>query len=526
MGAISFSGGPRGGPATAPDRGAGVSGVTPGAVAIQAKGVGKSFGGVVALSDASFEATFGEVHALVGENGAGKSTVIKILSGVVRPDVGTLTVAGVPLDIASPQAARERGIATVFQELTLMPWMTVAENVLIDDLPRGRLGLVRRRELGSRADEVLTSYGVTTIDPLELAANLSVAQRQILEIVRALRRDPTVLFLDEPTAALARREVDWLFEHVRAARDRGVCTIFTSHRWREVEDLADRITIFRNGTDVAVRRELDEDEAVSLMTGRSIERMYPAMEPVSRPDTVLEVDDLRGNGLHGVSFTVGRGEIVGLGGLAGQGQRQLFLSLFGALRPSGGSVTVNGRRLHLKRPGNAVKAGVALVPEDRKSEGLLLPMSVRDNLTLSILDKVSTAGVIRRKRERSAVDEMVRGLSIKTSAPDEQASGTLSGGNQQKVLLGRWLLTKADVFLLFDVTRGVDAGTKHDMYELVVALAGEGKAVLLYSSETEEIAHLCHRVLVLREGQVTTELRAPLDAEEIVAASMKEIAHV
>jgi ribose transport system ATP-binding protein len=496
-------------------------GTTP---AIEASGVARSFGGVVALTDASFDAHFGEIHALVGENGAGKSTMIKVLSGIIQPDEGQLRVNGTALDLANPNAARERGIATVFQELTLMPYMTVAENLLIDDMPRGALGLYQRRAFATRADEVLAEFGVTEIDPLEIAANLSVAQRQLLEIVRALRRKPTILFLDEPTAALARREVEWLFAHIRAARDHGCCVIFTSHRWREVEDIADRITIFRNGTNVATRDSVSEEEAVTLMTGRSIDRMYPAWEAAPAGVAGLQVRDLDGHGVAGVSLDVAQGEIVGIGGLAGQGQRQLFLTLFGAARASGGTVAVGGRPARIRRPMDAIKAGIALVPEDRKSEGLLLPMSVRDNLTLPILGHVSRGGVILRHKERAAVEQMVGDLRIRTSAAAVQSTGTLSGGNQQKVLLGRWLLTKANVLLLYDVTRGVDAGTKHDMYELIVALAREGKSVLLYSSETEEVAHLCHRVLVMREGRITAELTGPVGAEAIVAASLKETA--
>ncbi|MEP7054804.1 MAG: sugar ABC transporter ATP-binding protein, partial [Actinomycetota bacterium] len=464
----------------------------------------------------------GEVHALVGENGAGKSTMIKILSGVLRPDEGDIRVRGERLALANPNDARTLGIATVFQELTLLPWMTVAENLLIDDAPRGSIGLISRRAFGKRGAAVLDEYAVTGIDPLEIAANLSVAQRQVLEIVRAMRRDPSILFLDEPTAALAAREVAWLFGLVRAARDRGCCIIFTSHRWREVEDLADKITIFRNGTNVATRDQLSEDEAVTLMTGRSIDRVYPEAQSTGTRDTALEVRDLQAGGLAGVSFELRRGEILGIGGLAGQGQRQLFLTLFGAHRATGGTIGVAGKQVRIRRPIDAIRAGLALVPEDRKSEGLLLPLSVRDNLTLPILGELATWGVIRPRAERAAVDSMVTQLRIRTHAPSAQSAGTLSGGNQQKVLLGRWLMTKADVLLLYDVTRGVDAATKHDLYQLIVALAREGKAVLFYSSETEEVAHLSHRVLVMREGKVSAELPGPVGAEAIVAASLRE----
>jgi ribose transport system ATP-binding protein len=496
------------------------------APALHAVDVSRAFGGVQALAKASFEASFGEVHALVGENGAGKSTMIKILSGVLRPDAGTITIRGRQLDLVTPQDAKALRIATVFQELTLMPWMTVADNLLLDDPPRGVAGLIRRRRLGERADEVLTRYGATGIDPLELAANLSVAQRQVLEIVRALRRDPQILFLDEPTAALSGREVEWLFRLVRDARERGCCIIFTSHRWREVEDIANRITVYRNGADVATRNQLTEDEAVTLMTGRAIDRVYPAPPPLAANGAAaLEVRGLHGSGLRGVSLSVHPGEILGIGGLAGQGQRQLFLSLFGATR-STGEIHVGGRPRRIRRPKDAIRAGLALVPEDRKNEGLLLPLSARDNLTLSILGQVSRAGLIDRRAERAQVERMVDRLRIRTTSGAAQPAGTLSGGNQQKLLLGRWLLTRANVLLMYDVTRGVDAATKHDLYQLITALAAEGKAVLLYSSETEEMAHLCHRVLVMREGQVSAELTGPVDAEAIVAASLREHAGV
>jgi ribose transport system ATP-binding protein len=339
-----------------------------------------------------------------------------------------------------------------------------------------------------------------------------------------------VLFLDEPTAALPEREVEWLFAHVRRVRDEGTCVIFTSHRWREVEDIADRITVFRNGEYVATRTELGEAEAVSLMTGRTIDRAYPQPPPLAGDaPPVLEVKGLAADGVRDVSLTLHRGEILGIGGLAGQGQRELFMTLFGARRATGGEVLVGGRPRRLRRPADAVRAGmgIALVPEDRKADGLLLPMSVRDNLTLAVLDEVSTAGVLRPAAEQRRVRAMVDRLGIRTTRPTVQEVGTLSGGNQQKVLIGRWLVASPDILLLYDITRGVDAATKRDIYALMVELADEGRALLFYSSETEEMARLCHRVLVMREGAVASELTGPgIDVESIVSAAIVEPARV
>jgi ribose transport system ATP-binding protein len=483
---------------------------------------------VRALREASFGAEFGEVHALVGENGAGKSTLIKILSGVLRPDEGTVRVRGSEVDFRTPHGARALGVGTVFQELTLLPWMTVAENLFLRSEPRGPSRLIKKRELAPRADELLGRLGIRGIDPYELPASLSLADRQVIEIARALVRDPDILFLDEPTSALAEREVEWLFGLVRALRERGKCVIFTSHRWGEVADLADRITIFRNGEHVATRDRdrLSEGEAVTLMTGRTIDRMYPELPPLPADTTaVLEVDGLEGTSVRGVSFALRRGEILGVGGLAGQGQRDLFMTLFGARKATGGEIKVAGKRQRIRRPADAIKLGmgIALVPEDRKTEGLMLPMSVRDNLTLAVLGGVAFYGILNPKREHAHVRQAVSRLQIQSSRPTIQEVATLSGGNQQKVLIGRWLLAECDILLFYDITRGVDVGTKHDIYELMTTLVDEGKSLLFYSSETEEMARLCHRVLVMREGRIAAELDgAHTDAEDIVAASLRE----
>ncbi len=505
------------------------------AAAIAARGVSKAFGGVQALRSASFAASGGEVHALVGENGAGKSTLIKILGGRIPADAGSILLDGRPVRFGGTAEAARHGVGTVFQELTLLPWMSVAENLLLGREPRSALGLIRRSALAPEAEAVLAGLGIHHIDPRALAAEVSLAERQIIEIARVVIRRPRILLLDEPTSSLVEREVEWLFARIRDLRSAGTAIVFTSHRWNEITSIADRITIFRNGAEVGTYTAIDEGEAITLMTGRRVEALYPKLPPVpadAPPALKLAQASLDGAGINGagidgagaLSFSLAAGEILGIGGLAGQGHRELFLGLFGAPPLKQGKISVGGRPTRIAHPADAIRAGlgIALVPEDRKSEGLLLPLSVRDNLTLPILGRLSQFGVIRGAVERRMSRDIISRLAIVTPGP-AQPVGTLSGGNQQKVLVGRWLLAESRILLLYDVTRGVDVATKHEIYELMARLAGEGRAILFYSSDTEELAHLCHRVLVLRGGRIAAELAPPaLDAEAIVAAAMRE----
>jgi ribose transport system ATP-binding protein len=495
-----------------------------GAPAIEAIEVGKSYGGVAALRGASFAANPGEVHALVGENGAGKSTLIKVLGGRVRPDAGIVRLQGRPVSLAGPEAAHALGAWTVFQELTLLPWMSVAENLLLGREPRGSLGLISRSRTVQDADALLARFGVAHIDPRALVEDISLAERQTVEIVRAVSHAPGILFLDEPTSSLVEREVEWLFGLIRQLRAQGACIVFTSHRWGEVRSIADRITVFRGGTDVGSFTELDEDEAVRLMTGRNVDSLYPPLPPRPAPKAALEVQSLTGPKVRDVSFTLHQGEVLGIGGLAGHGHRELFMMLFGDARVTAGHILVDGRQQRFRSPRAAIRAGIALVPEDRKTEGLLLQMSVRDNATLAILGRLTRLGVLRPAAERDAADDVVARLRVRTASIRSQV-GALSGGNQQKVLLGRWLLAECRVLLLYDVTRGVDVATKHEIYELVLRLALEGHAILFYSSDAEELAHLSHRVLVMREGRVAAELTAPgITAEHVVSAAVRDLA--
>jgi ribose transport system ATP-binding protein len=499
--------------------------VGPSVTVVEGIRLAKSFGGVRALDDASFAAARGEVHALVGENGAGKSTVIKVLGGRLRADSGTVRLKGNDVRLGGPEDGHRLGVWTVFQELMLFPALTVAENLLMGREPRGAFGVISHRRMGNEAEALLAGMGITHIDPLALVEDISLAQRQIVEIVRALSHAPDILFLDEPTSSLVEREVSWLFGRIRALREAGACVVFTSHRWNEVRSIADRITVFRNGRDVGTFTELDEREAVTLMTGQRLETLFPPRPPPPSGPPLLEVRDLTGPRLDRVSLRVHAGEIVGIGGLAGQGHLELFLALFGSLRGAGGRIAVAGKPVRIRSPRDAKRrdAGIALVPEDRKTDGLLLGMSVRDNLTLSILSRLSRLGVLAGRAERGTAERMVRQLAVRTAGIAAPV-GALSGGNQQKVLLGRWLLTEPRILLLYDVTRGVDVATKHEIYQLMTRLAAEeGRAILFYSSDAEELAELPHRVLVMREGRIAAELAPPeITAEQIVAAAIHE----
>jgi ribose transport system ATP-binding protein len=492
------------------------------APAIEGIKLSKAFGGVQALGSASFSARRGEVHALVGENGAGKSTLIKILGGRLRADAGQVRLAGESVELNSPDAAHGRGVWTVFQELTLLPWMTVAENLLIRREPRGTLGLIDRARMADEADSILARLGIHHIDPHRLVEDLSLAQRQIVEIVRVIVQDPDILLFDEPTSSLGANEVEWLFGLIRDLCARNKCIIFTSHRWKEITDIADRITIFRNGGELGTFTEIDESKAVTLMTGQQVDAFFPQPPALELAGSLLEARGLSGPAIYGVSLTLHPGEILGVGGLAGHGHRELFFSLFGAEPITGGDILVNGRKVRMASPGDASGLGIALVPEDRKTEGLLLPMSVAVNLTLAVLPQISMLGVIRGGSEGRVVREMIDRLKIRTPGLRNPV-GQLSGGNQQKVLLARWLLADSHIMLLYDVTRGVDIATKHEIYELMMRLVREGRGVLFYSSDAEELAHLSHRVLVMREGRIAAEFKAPnITAEDIVSAAVRE----
>ena len=495
---------------------------------LQMEGITKSYGGVRALEDANLRVEAGTIHAILGENGAGKSTLIKTLSGVVAPDAGEIRLDGRPIAFASPAAANAAGIVCVFQELSLIPELSVADNIVISNPPK-RFGMIDRRAQRRIAEEALARAGASDIHPLALVKDLPLSRRQMVEIAKALARKPRILILDEATSALTAADVSKVFGVLKRLRQEGLALLYISHRMNEIAELADHCTVFRNGHNVASYKAgtKSDDEVVELMIGREYSNVFPA-KPAPRPKEAAPLLEARGlswaGRLRDISFGLRAGEIVGLGGLDGQGQRELLLAFFGVLRGLSGDILVDGRTVSISSPAEARKSGIgmALIPEDRKTEGLMLPMTVRDNLSFAALDRLTRNGVIDREAEQRMIDEMVKLLAIKTGGLDIPV-GALSGGNQQKVVIAKWLMRHPRIILLNDPTRGIDVGTKQEIYQLLRRLADEGAAILFYSTDYDELIGCCDRVLVLYDGAVKRELAGDEITEHALVASALNI---
>jgi ribose transport system ATP-binding protein len=475
------------------------------------EGVSKRYGGVRALDNAGLTIEAGRIHAVLGENGAGKSKLIKIMAGVVAPDDGRMLLDGVPVSFRSPAAANAAGIACIFQELSLIPDLTVADNIAISDPPR-RFGLIDRRAQRRIAEQALARAGAENIHPLALVKDLSLSRRQMVEIAKALAREPRILILDEATSALTAADVTKIYGVLKRLRAEGLALVYISHRMHEISELADECTVFCNGRSVAtyVAGTKTDNEVVELMIGREYDAVFPARtsRTADGAPPVLEVRNLSWTDrLSAISLRVHAGEVIGLGGLDGQGQRELLLALFGVLQGTTGDVLIDGRPVAITGPDVAKRSdiGMALIPEDRKTEGLMLPMSVRENLSFAALDRLSHWGVVDASAERDAVARIVRMLAIRTDGTDLPA-GSLSGGNQQKLVIGKWLMMSPRILLLNDPTRGIDVGTKQEMYRLLRQLADAGAAILFYSTDYDELVGCCDRVLVMYDGAIGREL--------------------
>jgi len=493
---------------------------------IEAVSVSKRYGGIVALSDATLYARAGEVHALLGENGAGKSTFIQILAGAVRPDGGEITLDGARFGVRNPEEAQRVGVSAVFQELSLVPDLTVAENIWFRREPLSWLRTARSGAMRRATETLFERYRFPAIRPEQEVRRLTLAERQVVEIAKALSRDPKILIFDEATSALAPRETEWLLSLARGLAEAGKLVIYISHRLGEVRQIADRITVFRNGATVAAYETaaVDDDTIIADMLGRRMDRLYPERRPTATDRVALRIRGLNvENRLADFDLDLKEGEVLGVAGLQGHGQRELFQALFGAA-PSRGALEVWGEPRSIRNPRQALSGrdGLALVPEDRRNHGLLLAKSVRENLTLSVIARFTRFGLTDRKAEGALVEEMIRTLKIKAGSP-EQPAGTLSGGNQQKVIFGKMLLTQARILLLYDPTRGIDVGTKGEIFQLMRDLAAKGYAILFYSSDLAELVHVADRVAVLRYGRLAAILEGEDNSErQILRAAMIE----
>ncbi|MEW1718093.1 sugar ABC transporter ATP-binding protein [Streptomyces sp. NPDC093109] len=483
------------------------------------KDVSKSFGAVRALRDVSLRLLPGEVHALAGENGAGKSTLIKTLAGVYRPDSGSVLLDGEPVVFHGPADARDAGIAVIYQEPTLFPDLSIAENIFMGRQPRRSFGRIDRGAVRDTTAALMKRLGVD-LEPDRPARGLSIADQQIVEIAKALSFDARVLIMDEPTAALTGGETARLFSVVRTLRDEGAAVLFISHRLEEIFALCHRVTTLRDGRWISSQplAGLTEDDLVRSMVGRDLGELYPKQR-TTVGDTALSVRRLTREGVfHDISFDVRRGEIVALAGLVGAGRSEVAQAVFGVDRADAGEVVVDGRALPAGSPTAAMAAGLALVPEDRRQRGLVMDMSIERNIALTGLDRLGRAGLVRRPLERGRAADWAVRLQLKYNRLADPV-GVLSGGNQQKVVLAKWLATEPAVLIVDEPTRGIDVGTKAEVHRLLSSLAAEGLAVLMISSDLPEVLGMADRVLVMHEGRLTAEIPRGEATEETVMAA-------
>ncbi|SFC35153.1 rhamnose transport system ATP-binding protein [Nocardioides terrae] len=496
------------------------------AVVLELRDVAKSFGSVVALRSGSLTVERGSIHAVVGENGAGKSTLVKIVAGVHRRDEGVFRFLGEDVDFATTAASKAAGIAVIYQEPTLFPDLSVAENIFMGRQPRGRGRRIDYGRMYDESDRLFARLGVH-IDPRRPARGLSIADQQVIEIAKAISLDATLLIMDEPTAALSGVEVERLFAIARSLRDEGRGLVFISHRFDEVFALCDHITVMRDGSYVSTDRttDTDVDAIVSRMVGREVAELFPKT-PAEVGDVVLEVDGLTSAGVfHDVSFEVRAGEIVGLAGLVGAGRSEIARAVFGVDRYDDGAVRLLGRKVPAHNPRAAIRAGMAFVPEDRRRQGLVIEESVARNVGSVIRRGLARAGVLTSAAENRAAGPWAGRLEVKTSALDMRAS-TMSGGNQQKVVIAKWLATEPRLLIIDEPTRGIDIGTKAEVHRLLSELAGQGMAILMISSELPEVLGMADRVLVVCEGRITAELdRAAATPERVMRAATRTSAH-
>lgn len=469
---------------------------------IEMRGIDKSFGSNQVLKQAGFTLESGEVHALMGENGAGKSTLMKILTGVYTKDVGTVLVDGKEVNYKNPQEAEKAGIVFIYQELNVMFDLTVEENLFMGKEIHGKFGICDKKAMQKKAQEALNILGVN-ISPKTVMAELSVGQQQMVEICKALMADAKVIIMDEPTAALTQSETVALFKVIESLRKKGVSMVYISHRMEEIFELCDRITVLRDGSYIGVKNipETNMNEIVKMMIGREIGERYPSRN-VKIGKEVLKVKELTRKGtFHDVNFSVRAGEVLGVSGLMGAGRTEIMQAIFGNLSYENGTIEIDGKEVKISNPRQAMEHGIGFITEDRKTEGLMLDKSIRENISLCNLRRISKSSVISREAEKNMVAEAIKDLHIKCFGSYHECNN-LSGGNQQKVVLAKWILTNPKILILDEPTRGVDIGAKKEIYSIINKLAAQGVAIIMVSSELPEVLGMSDNIMVVREGEV------------------------
>ena len=489
---------------------------------LEMKGISKAFNGVPALRDVQFSLESGEVHALLGENGAGKSTLIKILGGIYTKDSGDIFIDGQQVQISSVKDARKCGISIIHQELMMLPQMKIYENVFMGQEFKTN-GFIKRNEMIEKTREMLEFFSLD-LDPKEKLGHLPIAQQQIIEIVRAISFGARIIVMDEPTSSLSEKEVEFLFSAVRRLKEEKVGIIYISHRMSEIDEIADRVTVMRDGEYISTDyvKQVTREDLITKMVGRTLGDYYiHTHTPGTKP--VLEVQDYSdGTSVRNASFTLNSGEVLGFAGLVGAGRSELMNCIFGVTQKTSGSLKLEGRPIEIKNVQDAMKAGFSLVPEDRKQEALYPDQSVRYNMTIEVMDRFLKAGRYNGRTENAIVQEYVNKMSVKLASPAQKIV-RLSGGNQQKVIIGRWLATAPRILILDEPTRGVDVGAKMEIYEIIDNLAKEGVSIIVISSELPEVIGICDRIVVMSEGQIQgTISREDATQERIMALATQE----
>jgi ribose transport system ATP-binding protein len=483
--------------------------------------ISKSFGGIIALKNVTLKVRSGEIHALLGENGAGKSTLMKILAGAYSKDSGKILIDGTEVDIRNTHDSKKLGIGIIYQEFSLVPALSVAENIFLNQLPAQGMW-IRWRDMNSKAESLIKSLGFN-IDSSTKVDKLSIAHQQIVEITKALSEKVSVLILDEPSAVIGPHQIRKLFDTLKLLKEEGVAIIYISHHLSEIFQIADRVSVLKDGisSDTLTVSQTDEDTIIKLMLGRSLDAMFPTRESVLGEELLKAEAISTGDKVEEVSLSIKAGEVLGIAGLVGSGRTETARAIFAADRREKGEVFLSGKRLNLRSPFDAVKSGIGMVPEDRKKQGIILSFSIKQNISLSDLNRITNPfGFIREKKERNDTLELIGKLSIKALNEKAQAA-TLSGGNQQKVSLAKWINRKCKVMIIDEPTRGVDIGAKVEIYHLINDLSRQGIAIIVISSETSELIGICDRILVMRKGRIMGELgKNDFSEEEILRISI------